>query len=131
MPKCRTVRHPVSSAMPEYDISGTCWTAGGLPFSWTTSPSPLPWQGFLTRGQHVNPGSCPTWRNIRQISATSRGQPTWWQIPSPGRPDMWRRGASLGGNLCKSALRVSGCSLAERQTKLLSTFTTWRGSRCG
>jgi hypothetical protein len=33
--------------------------------------------------------------------------------------------ASLGGDLCKSALRVSGCSLAERQAKLLLTSTHW------
>jgi hypothetical protein len=40
-------------------------------------------------------------------------------------------GASLGGDLCKRALRVSGCSLAGRQAKLLFTFTTWRGGGCG
>jgi hypothetical protein len=39
--------------------------------------------------------------------------------------------ASLGGDLCKSALRVSGCSLAGRQAKLLSTFTSWRGGEHG
>jgi hypothetical protein len=35
--------------------------------------------------------------------------------------------ASLGGNLCKSDLRVSVCSFAGRQAILLSTFTTWHG----
>jgi hypothetical protein len=34
-------------------------------------------------------------------------------------------GASLGGDLCKSALRVSGCSLAGRQAKLLLASTHW------
>jgi hypothetical protein len=38
------------------------------------------------------------------------------------------RRASLGG---ESALRVSGCSPAGRQAKLLSTFTIWRGGLSG
>jgi hypothetical protein len=63
----------------------------GSSFSRTTSRSPMPWRGCLTRGQHTNTGSCPTWQSIHQISATSPGQPTWWQILSPGRPDTWRR----------------------------------------
>ena len=39
--------------------------------------------------------------------------------------------ASLGGDLCKSALRVSGRSPAGRQAELLYTFTSWRGSERG
>ncbi|MFN9909070.1 MAG: hypothetical protein ACK56F_23595, partial [bacterium] len=38
---------------------------------------------------------------------------------------------SLGGDLRKSALRVSGCSLAGRQAELLSTFSSWRGGERG
>jgi hypothetical protein len=36
----------------------------GSPFSRTTSRSPMPWRGCLTRGQHTNQGSCPTWQSI-------------------------------------------------------------------
>ncbi len=65
-----------SLVMQEYVTSGTCWTAGGLPFSRTTSRSHTPWQECLTCGRHANPDSCPTWRSIHQTSATSPGQPT-------------------------------------------------------
>jgi hypothetical protein len=90
------------------------------------------WQGCPTHGQHASPGSCHTWRNTHRTFATSPGQPTWWLTLSlqAARPRGGGR-ASLGGALCKSALRVSGCGLAGRQAKLLYTFTTWRGSWSG
>ncbi len=47
--------------------------------------SPMHWLECLSRGRHARPGSCPTWRSILRTSATSPGQPTWWQTPSPGR----------------------------------------------
>jgi hypothetical protein len=77
--------------MPGYATSGTCWMAGGSPSSQTTSHSPMPWLECLSRGQHANLDSCPTWRSIPRTSATSPGQPTWWQILSPGRPGTRRQ----------------------------------------
>ncbi len=56
--------------MPVYVTSGTCWTAGGLPSSRTTSRLPMPWLQCLNRGRHTNPDSCPT-RSIPRTSATS------------------------------------------------------------
>ncbi len=110
--------------LPGYVTSGTCWTAGGSPSSRTTSHSPMPWLGCLSRGRHAKPGSCPTWRSILRTSAISPGQPTWRLIPSPGRLGTRRQRGLPRRDLCKSALRVSGCSLAGRQAKLLSTFTS-------
>jgi hypothetical protein len=66
--------------------------------------------------------------SLLQTSAKLPVQQTWWQILSPGRQVTWRKRSYPGGDLCKSAPWVSGCSPVGRQAELLSTFTSWRGS---
>ncbi len=69
----RNIPLSTGSFQAGYVTSGTCWTAGGLPSSRTTSHSPMPWLGCLSRGWHAKLGSCPTWRSIPRTSAISQG----------------------------------------------------------
>ncbi len=81
-----------------------------------------------------NPGGGVRFRTagLRTQSRTqSRTRTRRWracphrQSPNPKPTSCGGGGASLSGDLCKSALRVSGCSLAGRQGKLLLTSTHW------
>jgi hypothetical protein len=120
--------------LPHLRTRSRTWRRRALPHRQSANPKPNPAAACASAPPvcepEAEPGSGVRFRTAG-LRTRSRTRTRRWraflhrQSPNPKPTSCGGGGASLSGDLCKSALRVSGCSLAGRQAKLLLTSTHW------